>query len=72
MKEFTPSKDFVTRVMHDVDEFTCSREEEKLAGQLSFLDSPLVKFGLSCSGFFLGCWNLIRIYLAFFSPIICH
>ncbi len=71
MKEFEPSRNFVSRVMQDVRAYEASKNQDASWSQM-FLSTPLARYALSAAGGLLGIINLVRIYLTLFSPAVCR
>jgi len=71
MKEFEPSDNFVSEVMRHVYAYEkMERVDIPLSQRL--ISSRLVRYAMSAGGLLLGIWNLIRLYLTVFSPVICR
>ncbi len=71
MKTFKPSPYFVSRVMAQVRAYEASRIEEPLwVGR--FLSFRTTRYALACGGALAGLLNLVRMYLAVFSPVVCR
>jgi hypothetical protein len=71
MTNYTPSPDFVDRVMHEV---RACQHRQKAQPPLVFrlLESRPFRWFLSCSATLIGAWNVARIYLALFAPAVCR
>ncbi|MBI5233032.1 MAG: hypothetical protein HY880_01620 [Deltaproteobacteria bacterium] len=71
MKEFEPSKDFVSRVMKSVHDYERMQAKDAvLVPSLFSLRS--VRYAMSAGGLLLGIANLIRLYFTLFSPVLCR
>ncbi len=72
MSEFTPSKDFTEKVMKEVRAMAHTSQDSAtpLLWFTAWNYKP-VRYALSGAATFLGGWNFIRLYLAFFNPILC-
>jgi hypothetical protein len=71
MKAFKPSDNFVSRVMEDVRAYEATRTHYPLRVRL-FLSTRVARYVLTSAGAILGLINLIRMYLAVFSPVMCR
>ena len=71
MKEFKPSRNFVSKVMKDISAYERRQEQEYLRSQ-RFLASPVVRFAMSAAGVLLGLFNLARLYFSILSPVVCR
>lgn len=71
MKEFKPSRNFVSRVMADVHTYEATKTPVMFRSQ-RFLSTQAARYALSAGGALLGIINFIRIYLALFSPALCR
>lgn len=72
MSEFIPSKDFTETVMKEVR--IIANKRKKTTAPLVWIriwSCKPVRYALSGAATFLGSWNFIRLYLAFFKPIVC-
>lgn len=68
MKEFEPSRDFVSQVMRNVREYEDARTNAvPLSSRLLAIKS--VRFAVSAGGLLLALANLMRLYFAVFSTI---
>ncbi|GBE00026.1 hypothetical protein BMS3Abin07_02072 [bacterium BMS3Abin07] len=71
MKKFKPSDDFVSKVMRDV--YSCEKTKEmNIPLSQRLISSRLVRYAMSAGGLVLGIWNLTRLYLTVFAPVICR
>ncbi len=71
MKEFEPSRDFVSRVMKDIFVYE-RRQEQEYSRSQRFLASPIVRYVMSAAGVLLGLFNLARLYFSLLSPVACR
>lgn len=71
MKRFRPSGNFVFKVMKEVRAYEAARTSDFSRSQI-FLSTKLARYALSAGGALLGITNLVRIYLALFSPVVCR
>ncbi len=71
MKIFKPSHNFVYRVMENVRAYEAARTPYTLRSRL-FLSTRVARYALTSAGALLGMINLLRIYLAIFSPVLCR
>lgn len=71
MKEFEPSRDFVSRVMREVHAYKGERIAAKPLGQ-RFLSSFALRLAFSSGAALLGIFNLIRLYFSLLSPVVCR
>jgi hypothetical protein len=71
MKEFKPSPTFVSEVMRAVRTYEESRDSA-FARSRVFLSSPFGRYAVSAAGVLAGIINLVRIYMAVFSPVVCR
>ncbi len=71
MSGYTPSDDFVQRVMREVRLY----EAEKTAQGnwwVSAMENTTARWCLSSGAAALGIWNIVRIYAVLFVPAICR
>jgi hypothetical protein len=71
MKEFEPSKDFVARVMEEVQACEGARKMAEPFRPRLF-SSRTLRFAFSAGATLLGALNLIRLYFSVFSPVLCR
>ena len=71
MREFEPSRDFVARVMEEVQ---ACEGALKMAGPLRrrLFSSRTWRFAFSAGAMLLGALNLIRLYFSVLSPVLCR
>jgi hypothetical protein len=69
MSDYAPSPDFVSRVMKSVRDCQ-SMQQTPLIFRL--LESSALRWLLSFSAVVLGFWNILRIYLTLFAPVVCR
>lgn len=70
MTEFIPSETFVEQVMKEVREHheAETRWQKRMEKLVSVLSVRIIMTGGATA---IGAWNLFRIYLSLFSPILC-
>ncbi len=71
MKEFNPSKGFVSRVMKDVHAYE-KKKETDLPLSLKIISYKPIRYAMSAFGILLGIINLIRMYFTVFAPVVCR
>jgi len=71
MKAFKPSHNFVSRVMEEVRAYEAMRTPYPLRVRF-ILSTKVARYVLTSAGAILGLINLIRMYLAVFSPVMCR
>lgn len=71
MKEFEPSRDFVSRVMLKVHAYEEDRIVAKSLGE-RLLSSYTLRLAFSSGATLLGIFNLIRLYFSLLSPVVCR
>jgi hypothetical protein len=70
MKEFKPSSDFTAGTMRKIRAY--EREQSRSVAQRQPVFPRLLRMALSGGGLLLGILNLVRLYLAVFSPVVCR
>ncbi len=70
MKEFEPSSDFKSGTMRKIRDYEHERQRSVAQRPLVFPD--LLRMAAAAGGMFLGILNLVRLYLAVFSPVVCR
>lgn len=71
MNSYTPSSDFVSRVMKNVHAYQ-SMQEAQTPLMLRLIEFRTLRWVLSFSAAVLGAWNIVRIYLTLFAPVVCR
>ncbi len=71
MKEFEPSHDFVAKVMQHIRTQTKIEHWLPYSGRGPF-HGRLWQYAMSISTIFFGVINIIRLYFAVFSPVLCR
>ncbi len=70
MDNYTPSSSFTHRVMQDIHEFqnTQNKRQQRIDKLVSQLPARAI---LSCGAAVIGIWNVVRIYVVLFAPVLC-
>ena len=70
MTEYQPSDSFVERVMRDVKNIheTEKKRQQRVEKLLGMLPTRLLLTG---GATLLGIWNIVRVYLVLFAPVLC-
>jgi hypothetical protein len=71
MREFEPSRDFVARVMKEVQAYEGALKMTEPFRPPLF-SSRTVRFAFSAGATLLGALNLIRLYFSVFFPVLCR
>ncbi len=70
MKEFKPSSDFTAGTMRKIRAY--EQEQLRLVVRRQPAFPGLLRMVVSAGGVALGILNLVRLYLAVFSPLVCR
>ena len=70
MKEFEPSSNFTYGTMRKIRAY--EQEQRRSVAQRQPVFSGLLPMIVSAGGVVFGILNLVRLYLAVFSPVVCR
>ena len=70
MKGFEPSSDFTTGTMRKIRAY--EHEQRRLLAQRQPVFPELLRMVVSAGWVVFGILNLVRLYLAVFSPLVCR